>query len=133
MKKASHAEYIGETKSSIVTPVSCAVPPPPGTPALNEAMPITIEPGTLARSVFRAGVIRERFTCSYEMNPRFEFLLVGAGLVISGRGAGDEARIIELPDHPYYLATLFLPQYASTPERPHRFVTAFLEAALARR
>lgn len=114
-----------------MSPVACAVPPPPGTPALNDVMPIRIEPGTRARSVFGADVVRERFTCSYELNPAFENRLVDSGLRVSGRGAAGEARIVELPDHPWYLATLFLPQYASQPGSPHPFVVAFLKAAAA--
>lgn len=109
------------------------MPPPPGQPALNAAMPIRISSGTRAHAVFGAGEIRERFTCSYELNPAFESRLTGAGLVVSGRGENGEARIIELPHHPYYLASLFLPQLASEPGRPHPFVTAFLNAARNRK
>jgi CTP synthase (UTP-ammonia lyase) len=42
------------------------------------------------------------------------------------------ARIAELPGHPFYLGTLFLPQLASTPGNPHPLIRAFLEAAAAR-
>lgn len=94
-------------------------------------MPIRIEPGTLAHRVFGTDAIQERFTCSYELNPDYESRLTDAGLVISGRGEGGEARVIELPTHRYFLASLFLPQLASRPDHPHRFITAFLEAALA--
>lgn len=41
-----------------------------------------------------------------------------------------EARILELPGHPFYVATLFVPQMSSSPERPHPLVVAFLQAAL---
>lgn len=95
-------------------------------------MPIRIEPGTRAHAIFGSDQIRERFTCSYELNRAFESRLTGAGLVVSGRGENGEARVIELPGHPYYIATLFLPQLSSTPERPHPFVTAFLRAAAER-
>jgi CTP synthase (UTP-ammonia lyase) len=126
---ASHAEYGGEGEAALVAPVACAAPPSPGTPALNDVMAIRIEPGTRARAVFGADMVHERFTCNYELNAAFEGRLVEAGLKVSGRGEGGEARVIELADHPYYLATLFLPQYGSAPGRPHRFVTGFLEAA----
>lgn len=133
MKNATHAEYGGDRESALIAPIACAVPPPAGTPALNGAMPIRIEADTRARAVFGADLIRESFTCSYELNPAYEARLTAAGLRVSGRGERGEARIIELPDHPYYLATLFLPQYGSASGRPHPFVTAFLKAARAGR
>jgi CTP synthase (UTP-ammonia lyase) len=40
--------------------------------------------------------------------------------------------VLELPEHPFYLATLFVPQARSTPERPHPLATAFVQAALDR-
>jgi CTP synthase (UTP-ammonia lyase) len=118
-----------DAEAALVAPVACAVPPPPGQPALNAAMPIRIVPGTRAHAIFGADTIRERFTCSYELNPAYESRLTAAGLVVSGRGENGEARIIELPEHPYFIATLFLPQYGSAPGAPHPFVTAFLNAA----
>lgn len=133
LTNASHAELGAQGEAALIAPVACTVPPPAGTPALNGAMRIRIEAGTRARAVFGADVIHERFTCNYELNPAFEGRLAAAGLRISGRGDGGEARVVELANHPYFLATLFLPQYGSEPGRPHAFVVAFLKAAAGQR
>jgi len=41
-----------------------------------------------------------------------------------------EARIVELADHPFFLATLFVPQVSSSPTQPHPLISAFLRAAM---
>jgi CTP synthase (UTP-ammonia lyase) len=55
-------------------------------------------------------------------------LLRRSALGISGSDAEGEIRVIELPDHPFFLATLFVPQLRSTPAHPHPLVTAFVQA-----
>ena len=60
-------------------------------------------------------------------------LLATGPLRITGADAEGEARVIELPGHPFFIGTLFVPQARSTPERPHPLVTAFVAAAAATR
>ena len=72
---------------------------------------------------------RERYFCSYGIDPGFEKLLVDRGLPIVGRADDGTPRILELPDHPFFIATLFVPQSRSTPAAPHPLVTGFLRAA----
>ncbi len=100
-----------------------------GEPSLSGDLVIAVQPDTLAYRILGRTEIREGFFCNYELNADFQDDLRRAGLTISGRGERGEARIVELPDHRFYLASLFLPQHASTPETPHPIVTAFLEAA----
>jgi CTP synthase (UTP-ammonia lyase) len=79
--------------------------------------------------------------CNFGLNPEYREPLESAGLVISGWDDTDispsadprtaEARVLELPDHPFFLATLYVPQTASTPERPHPLIAAFCESMLA--
>jgi CTP synthase (UTP-ammonia lyase) len=49
-------------------------------------------------------------------------------LKITGSDIEGEVRVIELPGHPFFVGTLFVPQTRSTPEKPHPLVTSFLEA-----
>ena len=51
-------------------------------------------------------------------------------MVISGVGSEGEARIVELPAHPFFIGTLFLPQARSTADRPHPLIAGFTAAAL---
>ena len=83
----------------------------------------------------------ESYYCNFGLNPEYQEPLESAGLVISGwddtevSSSADpgiaEARVLELPDHPFFLATLYVPQTASTPERPHPLIAAFCESMLA--
>jgi CTP synthase (UTP-ammonia lyase) len=54
-------------------------------------------------------------------------------LRIVGRDTGGEARILTLPEHPFFVATLFVPQCRSSAEQPHPMVMAFMDAAGAYR
>lgn len=94
-------------------------------------MKITVAPGSLAFRLYGKPEIEERFNCSYELNPNFETAIGIRGLRVAGRGERNEARIVELADHRFFIATLFQPQLASAPSAPHPLVTAFLETALA--
>jgi CTP synthase (UTP-ammonia lyase) len=75
-------------------------------------------------------MIDEAYTCSYELNPAFEATLTACGLRIAGRDETGAVRAVELPEHPFYVATLYQPQQASTADRPHPLITAFLQAAM---
>jgi len=75
--------------------------------------------------------VTEQFACNYGLNQQFREK-VGAGkLKITGVDVEGEARIVELSDHDFYVATLFLPQVSSKPDRPHPLIIAYLRAALA--
>jgi CTP synthase (UTP-ammonia lyase) len=71
----------------------------------------------------------EEYFCNYEVNPEYEPQFSLAGLKVAARAGGGEARAIEFSRHRFFIATLFQPQLSSTPERPHRLLTAFLRAA----
>lgn len=60
----------------------------------------------------------------------FRERILGASMVATGRGADGEIRIVELRGHPFFVATLFLPQLTSRPGVPHPLVVAYLKAAL---
>jgi len=84
---------------------------------------------TKAREVFGRSESRELFACSFELNREYYDAVERAGMRISGRDDEDGARIVELPDHDFYVATLFLPQMTSTTDRPHPLFVAYVRAA----
>jgi len=90
---------------------------------------VTILPGTRAATLYRVEDVTEAYYCSYGVNPEYRRLLEGGGMVISGVGSQGEARIVELPTHPFFVATLFLPQARSTAETPHPIITGYAAAA----
>ncbi|MEN6587491.1 MAG: CTP synthase [Sulfuricella sp.] len=89
--------------------------------------------GSLARKVYGADKIVERHRHRYEVNNEFLPRLEQAGLRVSGRSQGDEnlCEMIELPDHPWFMACQFHPEFTSTPRNGHPLFKAFIEAALA--
>jgi CTP synthase (UTP-ammonia lyase) len=91
--------------------------------------PVTVMPGTQAAALYQATDIVEPFFCSYGLNPTYRGPLEQHGMVVSGTGEDGEVRILELPDHPFFLATLYVPMASSTPEHPHPLVSGFAAAA----
>jgi CTP synthase (UTP-ammonia lyase) len=111
--------------------VSCPVNNrPDGAPRLYGKLKIRVSPGSLAYRIYRQTEIEEAFNCNYEMNPDFRSVLEAKGLKISGVSEDGGARIIELPGHPFFIATGFVPQFSSEENKPHPLIVAYLKAAI---
>ncbi len=94
------------------------------------AQPCNLEPESLAISVYEKPQIIERHRHRYEVNNRFVDSLVQHGLVISGRSAdGSLVEMVELPEHPWFLACQFHPEFTSTPRDSHPLFKQFIIAA----
>lgn len=116
----------------MIAPVACAVPERgPNAPLLSGPLTLTVVPGSRTHGIYGATEIHEAFFCNYELNRAFEGRLQAHGLTLAGFGASGEARIVELPDRRFYLATLFLPQLSSRPSAPHPLIVAYLRAVAA--
>jgi len=97
------------------------------------ASPSKLIPGTKAYQAYGALVVRERHRHRYEVNNAFRQRLVEAGLVVSGVTPDDRlVEIVELPDHPWFVACQFHPEFRSRPTRPHPLFRDFIAAAVAR-
>jgi CTP synthase len=131
LQQAGHTEVDPDTAVPLLVPAACPVDSrPAGAPRLWGALKIKLAKDSLAGRVYDKEEISERFTCSYEMNEQYRGRLEKAGLKVSGRTMDGGSRIIELPDHRFFIATGFVPQLSSAAGRPHPLVTAFLKAAL---
>jgi CTP synthase (UTP-ammonia lyase) len=75
---------------------------------------------------------REQYYCNFGVNPDAVPLLRAGPLKITGSDDEGEVRVVELPSHPFFIGTLFVPQLKSRAGRPHPLVAAFVRA-LARR
>ena len=91
---------------------------------------IQITPGSFAPQAYGLREVTEQFHCNYGLNPQFREKVGKGKLKITGVEVEGEARIVELSDHVFYVATLFLPQVSSRPDRPHPLIVAYLRAAL---
>jgi CTP synthase len=89
--------------------------------------------GSTARRVYGEELIYERHRHRYEVNNRYRQDLEDAGLALSGVSPDDQlVEIIELPDHPYFIASQFHPEFKSRPDDPHPLFAGLMEAAAAR-
>ncbi|MFA9428581.1 CTP synthase [Egicoccus sp. AB-alg2] len=97
--------------------------------------PAKLRPGTQTRKAYGdEPVIYERHRHRFEVNNRYRQRLEEAGLVFSGLSPDDRlVEFIELPDHPWFVATQAHPELKSRPNRPHPLFDGFVGAALQRR
>src|SRR5213076_1113911 len=89
-----------------------------------------LKAGSLAQRLYGQNVIHERHRHRYEFNCLFEKTLTERGLQIVGRSLdGKFVEMIELPDHPYYVAVQFHPEFKSKPLKPHPLFAGFVHAS----
>jgi len=91
--------------------------------------------GSLAATVYGANKIHERHRHRYEVNNSLIGNLVNAGLLVSGTSLGREKLVetIELPNHPWFFACQFHPEFTSNPRHGHPLFSSFVNAALSYR
>lgn len=133
MPKASSAEFDAELAYPVIDlmPDQANVDAKGGTQRLG-SYPCKVEPGTLAARVYGEELISERHRHRYEVNNDYRQQLIDAGLVVSGTSPDERlVEIIELPDHPYFIASQGHPEFKSRPTRPHPLFLGLVRAAIA--
>ena len=98
------------------------------------AYPCVLEEDSLAFRIYGQKEISERHRHRYEFNREYEEILTSYGLKISGNSPDRNfAEIIEAPDHPWFLACQFHPEFKSKPLKPHPLFASFIKAGLEHR
>ncbi|GAB4212800.1 MAG: CTP synthase [Synechococcales cyanobacterium] len=93
--------------------------------------PCRLAPDTLAAALYRDPVIYERHRHRYEFNNAYRTQFTDSGYVVSGTSPDNRlVEIIELPSHPFFIASQFHPEFRSRPNRPHPLFVGLIEAAL---
>ena len=94
------------------------------------AYPCVLKPGSFAAQAYGTTEISERHRHRYEFNHEFKKALEDKGLAFTGMSPdGVFVEIVEMPDHPYFLACQFHPEFKSKPLQPHPLFTAFVKAS----
>ena len=94
----------------------------------------TLTPGSKAGRAYKAATVRERHRHRYEVNNAYVGQLQRAGLMVSGINARRHlVEIVELKDHPWFLAVQFHPEFQSKPNRAHPLFAAFIAATMKRK
>ncbi|MFI9767891.1 hypothetical protein ACIHJG_13640 [Streptomyces sp. NPDC052415] len=117
----AHAENDPSAEDPIIEPLACSL-------VGHEAV-VTVEPDSLAHSVIGSERTVERYFCAYGPSRHLD-TLTAHGLRFSGRNEDGQVRIAELPDHPFFLASLFQPELSGDGSRPHPVVVAWARAAV---
>jgi len=95
--------------------------------------PTKIAKGTLAEKIYGDSEVLERHRHRYEFNMKYREKMGEKGFTISGTSPdGALAELVELRDHPYFLACQYHPEFQSKPNKPHPLFKGFVEACLAR-
>jgi CTP synthase len=131
-KGANSSEFNGATRYPVIDllPEQKKLDKMGGTMRLGQ-YPCKILPGTLAHRAYGQDEINERHRHRYELNNQYRKELSESGLTISGTlPDGYLVEIIELPGHPWYVATQFHPEFKSRPNRPHPLFRDFIGAAV---
>jgi len=123
LRDAAHGESGQEGAAFVIDKLACSL--------VGQAHPVQILPGTRAHRAYGVEQAIEQFRCSYGLNPLYRDTFEGSPLRVTGIDAENEVRIVELPAHRFFIATLFLPQLTSSVESPHPLILAYLKAASA--
>jgi CTP synthase (UTP-ammonia lyase) len=118
---ADHTESNPYASCLFVTPLSCSL--------VGKTMEVTLQPGSKAAEACHATQTMEAFYCNFGLNPEYQKQLEEHGMQITGKDQNGEARVAELPAHPFFVGTLFVPQARSAPGKPHPLVLEFCRAA----
>jgi CTP synthase len=98
------------------------------------AYPCAISKGTVAHQAYNQSEISERHRHRYEFNNAYRETLTGSGLILSGvYKEKDLVEVVEIADHPWFLACQFHPEFKSKPLVPHPLFKAFIGASLLHR
>ena len=90
--------------------------------------------GTKAYELYGKKEISERHRHRYEVNNDYRQILTEKGMVLSGLSPdGHIVEMIELKDHPYFVATQAHPEFKSRPDEPHPLIKGLVKAALERK
>lgn len=124
IRDADHAETNPVVSQQVVTALACSL--------VGQVHPVRVIPSTRAGVIYGSPEVREPFFCNYGLNPVYRPLLESKGLQVSGVGSDGEVRIVELPAHPFFIGTLYVPQAHPKAGTDHLVIRAFIAACRER-
>ncbi len=131
LEDANSAEFNPDTANPVINllPEQQDVVDLGGTMRLG-LYPCRVYPDTLAFKLYQKEVIYERHRHRYEFNNAYRNLFLESGYAVSGTSPdGRLVEMIELPNHPFFIASQFHPEFQSRPSAPHPLFQGFIQAA----
>lgn len=120
---AQHAEYDPYASNLFVTKLDCSL--------AGRDLELQFVPDSFVARCYGSTSATESYYCNFGVHPEHVGALRSGPLRIVGADNEGEIRVVELPNHPFFVGTLYVPQTRSTPGAPHPLVTAFVRAAVA--
>lgn len=120
---AEHEESAPQASRLFISRLACSL--------VGRTMTITLAPGSMLARIYKRTDTQEQYLCNFGVNPSLVDTLRSGALKVAGADPEGEIRAVELPDHPFFIGTLFMPQLESTPSHPHPVVSAFITSCLA--
>ncbi len=121
MADADDVQYDPDAATPLIVPLVCSLK--------GLTAPLYIDSHTrIADAYARDGEVEETYHCQYGLNPEFADAIAASDLRISAWDEEKAPRAVELPDHPFFIATLFQPELSSTPHDIHPLIHALVTA-----
>lgn len=121
LNDVQHAEYDSGASHFFITALSCSL--------VGETRTIFINKNAMIYKFYNKTEVEERYNCNFGLNPNYQKLIDEDGFKVVGTDETGEARILELPQNNFFIATLFQPQLSSLPTNPHKLIVAYLACA----
>ena len=122
---AGHAETAPEGEALVISPLACAL--------RDVAGRVSFVEGSRLYGIYGPAPVEEEYMCGFGLNPEYRERLEAHGLRFTGFDPEGAVRAMELPEHPFYVATLFQPERAALHGHTPSLVRAFVHAAAAKR
>jgi CTP synthase (UTP-ammonia lyase) len=121
MQDADHQETSPDTPLPLISKLTCSL--------AGQVGNVYLADNSLAFKIYGSHQVEEDFACNYGVNPMYQDRLKSEELRVSGVDETGAVRLVELTSRPFFIATLFVPQLRSTPEKCHPLILAFVQAA----
>jgi CTP synthase (UTP-ammonia lyase) len=121
---ADHMESNASAQFPLIAPLTCSL--------VGASQVIRLKEGSRAAAIYKATETVESFHCNYGLNPRFESLLANGPLRVSGRDTVGEVRLVELQNHPFFVAALFQPELKALGGMLSPMIDVFVEVCRQR-
>ncbi|HEY7376206.1 MAG TPA: hypothetical protein VIF57_28855 [Polyangia bacterium] len=122
---AEHAQSNPDAEMLLVTPLACSL--------VGVRGRLTLVARSRLAAIYGAPEAVEAYHCNYGLNPQHRALIESSPLALAAFDDAGEVRAVELPTHPFFFATLFQPELSALAGEVHPLVSAFANAAAARR
>jgi CTP synthase (UTP-ammonia lyase) len=115
---AEHEESAPGAAHHVISRLACSL--------AGRTMTIALQPGSILAEIYGQTTVKEEYLCNFGVNPEYIDALRQGPLHVAASDAEGAVRTVELPGHPFFVGTLFLPQHRSTAREPHPLVDRFL-------